>query len=121
MPDPLQYDCALITGASAGLGEEFARQLAPRCRRMVLVARREEVLNQLETRLRIDHPDLEVGSLALDLSKETGRREVIERVAGTKWAPSLLVNNAGMGDYGERGFNLLKNNLEPQNRTAFLF
>ena len=97
----LLYDCALITGASGGLGEEFARQLAPHCRRLVLVARREEALKQLETRLRIDHPDLQLASVPLDLSRDSERGELIDRVIGTEWAPDLLINNAGMGDYGE--------------------
>lgn len=101
MPDSLLYESALITGASGGLGEEFVRQLAPHCRRIVLVARREEVLKQLETKLRIDHPELGVASVPVDLASEAGRRELIDRVGGTEWSPSLLVNNAGMGDYGE--------------------
>lgn len=96
-----RYDCALITGASAGLGEEFARQLGPRCRRIVLVARREERLKHLETRLRIDNPELQVASLALDLTREQDRTELIDRLEGSQWAPTLLINNAGMGDYGE--------------------
>jgi short-subunit dehydrogenase len=37
----------------------------------------------------------------VDLSKEADRRDLIERVTGTHWAPSLLVNNVGLGDYGE--------------------
>ena len=101
MSGPPLYDCALITGASSGLGEEFARQLGARCRRLVLVARREDALRQFETKLRIENPELEVASVALDLTSESERRELIDRVIGTEWAPSLLVNNAGMGDYGE--------------------
>jgi len=97
----LLYECALITGASGGLGEEFAHQLAPHCRRLVLVARREEALKQLETRLRIDHPDLQLASVPLDLSRDSERGELIDQVIGTEWAPDLLINNAGMGDYGE--------------------
>ena len=97
----LLYHCSLITGASGGLGEEFAHQLGPHCRRMVLVARREEVLRQLEVRLCSDNPGLEVVIFPMDLSRAGARRELIDRVAGTEWAPDLLVNNAGMGDYGE--------------------
>ena len=97
----LLYDCSLITGASGGLGEEFSHQLAPHCRRMVLVARREEVLRELEVRLRTDHPGLEVISFPVDLACPAERRKLIDQVTGTEWAPNLLVNNAGMGDYGE--------------------
>ncbi len=101
MTDVPRYECALITGASAGLGEEFAVQLAPWCRRMILVARREGRLKDLEERLRAANPALEVGSLAVDLTDERQREGMIGRFAGTEWAPSLLVNNAGMGDRGE--------------------
>jgi short-subunit dehydrogenase len=66
----------------------------------VLVARREDVLRQLEARLRIENSELEIRTLAFDLSKESDRHELIDSVAGTEWSPSLLVNNAGMGDYG---------------------
>ena len=41
MENPQRYSCAVVTGASSGLGEEFALQLAPRVGRLVLVARRE--------------------------------------------------------------------------------
>jgi len=41
------YNSVLITGASSGLGEEFARQLAPTSRQMILVARRENLLRNL--------------------------------------------------------------------------
>ncbi len=96
-----RYRCALITGASAGLGEEFARQLAPECRRMVLVARRKDRLLRLEGELRGQYPDLEVGSLELDLAFGAQRRELVNRLTGTGWDPDLLVNNAGLGDFGE--------------------
>lgn len=99
--DRPRYSCALITGASAGLGEEFARQLAPRCERMVLVARRQDRLSKLEDELRGRHPDLEVGSLELDLSFGAQRRELVDRLTGSGWNPDLLINNAGLGDYGE--------------------
>ena len=42
---------ALITGASAGIGREFARQLANRARSLVLIARREQTLNELRDEL----------------------------------------------------------------------
>src|SRR6478609_6053369 len=52
-------DCnALITGASAGIGREFARQLAGRARSMILVARRDERLIELADQLQREHPKL---------------------------------------------------------------
>lgn len=100
MSVPTAEDCALITGASAGLGEEFARQLAPHCARLILVARREDRLEQLSASLRERHPALKVRIGAVDLTRAQARHELIEAAAGT-WAPDLLVNNAGMGDSGD--------------------
>ena len=59
---------ALITGASAGIGREFARQLAGRARSLILVARREERLNQLRDELRQQHPNLTVHIRKADLA-----------------------------------------------------
>ena len=101
MDSPLLYDCSLITGASSGLGEEFACQLAPHCRRLVLVARREEELALLRDRLQGEHSGLKVEVVNADLTSAEAREELIATVKEHDWAPSLLVNNAGMGDYGE--------------------
>ena len=95
------HACALVTGASAGLGAEFARQLAPSCRRMILVARREDRLRELEDVLRHAHPDLAVHGVALDLTDPGDLDRLIGTLAGGEWQPTLLVNNAGMGDYGD--------------------
>ena len=50
----------LITGASAGIGREFAQQLAGRARSMILVARREDRLAELRDELQEQHPNLAV-------------------------------------------------------------
>ncbi|MDA1006249.1 MAG: SDR family oxidoreductase [Verrucomicrobia bacterium] len=96
-----RHRCVLITGASSGLGAEFARQLAGRSQRMVLVARRKDRMAKLEKELRGIAPGLEVGSIAADLALAEDRVALGRRLEGTAWAPSLLVNNAGLGDYGE--------------------
>ena len=100
-PGREEVACVLITGASSGLGEEFARQLAPVSARMILVGRRQDRLSALEEELRGAYPELEVGSLPCDLSNRAERADLIERVNGTGWSPTLLINNAGLGDYGE--------------------
>ena len=62
-------DCnGLITGASAGIGREFARQLAARARSMILVARRDERLIELADHLKRAHPKLVVHVRKADLS-----------------------------------------------------
>ena len=71
-------DQVIITGASSGLGEAFARRLAGACKQMVLVARREEKLDALAAELRAKHPELEVATAPCDLSDEAQRARLIE-------------------------------------------
>jgi short-subunit dehydrogenase len=89
---------ALVTGASAGLGEEFARQLARRGMNLVLAARREDRLQRLAAELRERH-GVSAVALAADLSVagEAGRLWARARVGRTI---HLLVNNAGFGAQG---------------------
>lgn len=95
------FDCAVVTGASAGLGEEYAMQLACVTGHLVLVARRAGLLESLAGRIRADHPRTAVSVIAADLSESAERQRVaaILREAGLR--TDLLVNNAGLGDYGE--------------------
>ena len=95
------YSCALITGASSGLGEEFALQIAPRVGKLVLVARRESLLQQLADRVRVQFPHVAVAVFAVDLKVASERDQLVEHLAATGFSPDLLVNNAGLGDYGE--------------------
>ncbi len=91
---------ALITGASSGLGSEFARQLAPKARELVLVARREEPMHALAESLTKKHRQLAVAVLAADLSTAAGRNSVVQWVGERDAALDVLINNAGLGDYG---------------------
>lgn len=95
------YRCALITGASSGIGAEFARQLAPECRQLVLVARRAGRLDDLAARLTVTRPELKVRVFAADLNDPDDRERLLAWLASERLIPDLLVNNAGMGDYGE--------------------
>src|SRR6478736_7282499 len=101
MPDPACYSCALVTGASSGLGEEFALQIAPRVGKLVLVARREPLLQQLADRIRGKFPQVAVTVFAVDLSSQAERGQLVAALAEKGLSPDLLVNNAGLGDYGE--------------------
>lgn len=96
---------ALITGASSGLGAEFARQLAAAGFNLALLARRRERLDELGAKLADDH-DIETRSLAVDLAQrdfmETLRPQIADIEIG------LLVNNAGFGQSGP----FLKDDLE---------
>jgi len=101
MPHAQRFSCALVTGASAGLGEEFAFQLAPRVDVLVLVARRAERLRVLTQALNEVFPGLRVEVVTADLTAEGGCQRVADSLSELGLVPDLLVNNAGMGDYGE--------------------
>jgi len=91
---------AVITGASSGLGAEFARQLAPRASALMLVARGEAALEAVRAECARVNAALRVELCAADLADEQGRGEVERRLAESRFGPDLLINNAGMGDYG---------------------
>src|SRR4051812_27767793 len=91
---------ALVTGASAGIGREFARQLAGRAASLLLVARRTDRLEELRTELSAQHPHLQVGIRQTDLSRSDEVEELITATSERKPAIDLLVNNAGLGDLG---------------------
>src|SRR5947209_14908508 len=91
---------ALITGASAGIGREFARQLATRARTLVLVARREQRLNELRDELQNRNPQLTVHVRVVDLCDKSQIEELVRWLAQSKIDIDLLINNAGLGDYG---------------------
>ncbi len=91
---------ALITGASSGLGAEFARQLAPVARALVLVARRGDLLEGLKRDLEGRYPGLRVAVYALDLADEAGSRVFVRWLAAEGHRVNFLINNAGMGDRG---------------------
>jgi len=99
---------ALVTGASSGLGAEFARQLAARGYNLVLVARREEKLEAVAQQLRERHgtgAEVLVADLAVDRDVE----KVAHRIAAEPEF-ELLVNNAGFGALGY----FFEGPLEPQ-------
>jgi uncharacterized protein len=83
-------ETALITGASSGIGEEFARQLAERGYELILVARREERLNELAEEL-----PTKATVIACDLATEADK--LAGKVKRRRLQVDLLVNNAGFG------------------------
>lgn len=87
---------ALITGASSGLGTEFARQLAARGADLVLVARSAAGLDAVAERLRADYR-VEIEVLAADLVTVEGLDAVAARLSERERPIGILVNNAGFG------------------------
>jgi short-subunit dehydrogenase len=82
---------ALVTGASAGLGVEFARQLSARGHALVLAARRKERLDALAAELG------NARAVEIDLSREGVAAELVANVEAAGERIDLLVNNAGFG------------------------
>ena len=91
---------ALITGASAGIGREFARQLAGRARALILVARRRERLEELRNELTLLDPNLNAHIRETDLSDENAVTDLCGWLESENIAIDLLINNAGLGDRG---------------------
>lgn len=87
---------ALVTGASSGIGEAFARALARRKVRLVLVARSREKLEALSRELAAVSGK-EASVLALDLSRRDAPARLYSETEGRGLAVDLLVNNAGFG------------------------
>lgn len=91
---------ALITGASAGIGREFARQLAARSDTLILVARRGDRLEQLRADLLASNPQVNVLTRVIDLADRTQLNTLADWIQQNQISVDLLINNAGLGDIG---------------------
>jgi len=90
---------ALITGASAGLGRDYARLFAADGHDVVLVARRKEKLDELAEHLIKQH-DIAAHVIAIDLADPEAPRAIHDQVVDKGIAVEFLVNNAGFGSNG---------------------
>ena len=90
---------AVVTGASSGLGVEYAKELAKRGANLVLVARRKEALDELGTELSKAH-GVKVHTIALDLSSAASGSKLMAELKTLKLETDILINNAGFGTTG---------------------
>jgi uncharacterized protein len=100
---------ALITGASSGIGEAIAVELAQAGVNLVLTARRQDRLDALAVRLRAQH-SVETKVLVADLSLPEAPQQIFDATEGAGLQVDVLINNAGFGEYGE----FLRSRLEMQ-------
>ncbi len=87
---------ALITGASSGIGEAFARLLAAEGFNLILTARRTDKLEALQASLANDVAPVAVNVISMDLASADGARHLCEEIARLDIEIDLLINNAGM-------------------------
>lgn len=88
---------ALVTGASAGLGEAFARLLAAEGLDLMLVARRADRLEQLAEALRLKH-GVRVLVCPADLSQPASSAQLVDTAAREDFQVDVLINNAGLAE-----------------------
>ena len=91
---------ALITGASSGIGVEFANQLAARGANLVLVARRKDRLQVVADAVKLMHK-VEATVIVADLAEVGAADKLFKTLARKKISVDVLVNNAGFGTFGE--------------------
>ena len=93
---------ALVTGASAGIGEALAVELAAAGVNLVLTARRKERLDAIASRLAGDYK-IRTKTLVADLEEPDAPQKIFAETEGSGVIIDVLVNNAGFGYYGEFG------------------
>ncbi len=96
---------AVITGASSGIGAEFAKQLSKQGYRLILIARREKRLQKLAAQLQT-----ECEIIPADLTDREQCRHVFEAIRQKQI--HIFINNAGVGDCSP----FLDGNLDKENR-----
>lgn len=90
----------LITGASKGIGKAFAYECAAKGMNLLLIARSESLLNTLATELKAKH-NIEVHTHVADLLDHNAHKKIFGWVGEQGYNVDMLINNAGMGLYGE--------------------
>jgi uncharacterized protein len=99
LPPASPGSTCLITGASSGIGAQIARGLAARGRGVTLAARREDRLKELADELTEEH-GIRAETVALDVTDEKARRDLVGDLDERGLSVEVLVNNAGFGSGG---------------------
>jgi uncharacterized protein len=96
----LQGKWSLVTGASSGLGVDFAKNLAGRGSNVILVARREERLRTVQQEITAQY-GVQVDVIAMDLEPSDAPQRLYDQLKVAGRAVDVLINNAGFGLYGD--------------------
>ncbi|UCF20387.1 MAG: SDR family oxidoreductase [Gemmatimonadota bacterium] len=107
--DTIRGRWALVTGASSGLGADFARELGRRGANLILVARRQDRLERLAAEIEAKHR-VETDVIASDLSVPDARDALLRALSDGGRAIDILIKNAGLGVHG----NFLDNSWEEE-------
>ena len=99
MIDSFKNKTVLITGASSGIGEEFARELASKGANLILVARNTKKLESLADELKAKYSN-ESFVFSADLSSLEAPREIFKAVKDKNFSVDILINNAGFAKHG---------------------
>lgn len=117
---------AVITGASAGIGAAIARELARCGANLILTARRKDRLDSLAAELLAQGTEVRI--VAADLNDPGAAQQIYDATEGAGLAVDILINNAGLGQYGPFHSNPIDNearqvrvNCESMVRVARLF
>ncbi len=94
-----QHKTALITGASSGIGEAFAEQLAQQQCNLVIVARRLDRLDSLKAKLEQQH-GIKVTVISSDLAQPSASASIYQQLKTLGIDVDILINNAGIGHHG---------------------
>lgn len=97
---PLQGQWALVTGASSGLGVDFAKELAKRGANLILVARRQDKLETVQADITATY-GVEVDVVVMDLAERDAPKRLYEQLRAAGKQVDILVNNAGFGAFGD--------------------
>ena len=118
---------ALITGASRGIGAEFAKIFASNGSNLILTARDEEDLMQLKLEIEKSH-EVNIKIIVRDLSVPEQVQSLFDEIKKEKIQVDYLINNAGFGDYGyfedsnlERQLSMLNLNINALTQLCHLF
>jgi short-subunit dehydrogenase len=98
--DELKGRTALVTGASSGMGADYARELARRGANLILVARRREALERVAKEIR-DRHGTEIRVVSADLADPPARERLYQELTSEGSQVDLLINNAGFGLFGK--------------------